>query len=474
MPDDRPGHPDWRSMHLWQFQPVRDVLGIAAIIGLLWVGHRLSVVTVPILLALMLAYLFEPLVRFVTRRGWFSRPGSAIAIIIAGFFILVVPASVGIGTAVVQGAGVARSLAATSADFLKVARFSREAMDPASGKRVVPPSPDASPPVVQFKGDGEQQAKDATAAEAAYNRLPRPVKVLTARVVTGQHPAESPEPAPRGAAEGSALFALVDMGLTWVQDNASAVAAAFGRQALGGGAEALGAVVRTAARIGTLALTLFLTAFFFYFFCTGYGRVLGFWESLIPERRRSRVVDLVQKMDRVIAGFVRGRLTIAFCLQILYTIGYWFIGVPAPLLMGLVVGALAIIPFVSTIAMPMAMILMIVSPEAAHWAWQQSWWWIVLGPVLLYASERVLDDYILTPAIQGKHTGMDTPSILFASLAGGVLAGVYGLLIAIPTAACLKIVLNEVFWPRFKAWAEGREKDFLPISRDDQHRAPGA
>ncbi len=60
---------------------------------------------------------------------------------------------------------------------------------------------------------------------------------------------------------------------------------------------------------------------------------------------------------------------------------------------------------------------------------------------------------------------MDTPTILFASIAGGALMGVYGLLLAIPVAACLKILLRELFWPRFKAWSEGEEKDFLPIGR---------
>ena len=78
---------------------------------------------------------------------------------------------------------------------------------------------------------------------------------------------------------------------------------------------------------------------------------------------------------------------------------------------------------------------------------------------------QVLDDYVLTPLIQGKSTNMDTPSILFASMAGGTLAGVYGLLLAIPVAACLKILLKEVFWPRFRVWAEGKAKDFLPIGK---------
>ncbi len=81
----------------------------------------------------------------------------------------------------------------------------------------------------------------------------------------------------------------------------------------------------------------------------------------------------------------------------------------------------------------------------------------------VYFVGQALDDYIFTPLIQGKSTNMDTPTILFASLAGGALFGVFGLLIAIPIAACLKILAQEVFWPRFKAWADGRAEDPLPI-----------
>jgi len=56
---------------------------------------------------------------------------------------------------------------------------------------------------------------------------------------------------------------------------------------------------------------------------------------------------------------------------------------------------------------------------------------------------------------------------------GGKLKGPDpGVLIAVPVAACLKILLKEVFWPRFQAWAEGRERDFLPIAREDDHIHP--
>ena len=69
--------------HLWEIQPVRDVLIILAIVGLIYLGYALSLVTVPILLAILLAYLFEPVVRgLLARYSRLKRP-QAVGIILA-------------------------------------------------------------------------------------------------------------------------------------------------------------------------------------------------------------------------------------------------------------------------------------------------------------------------------------------------------------------------------------------------------
>ena len=53
---------DLRTLHLWHLQPVRDLLVIAAVAGAVYVGYAMRTVTVPLLVALALAYLFEPIV----------------------------------------------------------------------------------------------------------------------------------------------------------------------------------------------------------------------------------------------------------------------------------------------------------------------------------------------------------------------------------------------------------------------------
>ena len=166
------------------------------------------------------------------------------------------------------------------------------------------------------------------------------------------------------------------------------------------------------------------------------------------------------QMDKVIAGFVRGRLTICFLLIVYYTLAYWVIGVPAWLVVGPIVGLLTLLPYAAGIGIPIAMLLLWLDPSAGL---RGEWYWIIGAPLAVHGFQQVMDDYFLTPKIQGDATGMDTPSILFASIAGGVLAGFYGLLLAIPVAACVKILLKELFWPRFRAWARGEKDDPLPI-----------
>ncbi len=425
-------------MHLFQIQWVRDLTVIALIVGIVYLGYRLSIVTVPILLALLLAYLFEPLIRTITRTGHISRQFAAASIIVAAGGLIVAPTIVGVGFAAVQGAQYASGLAR------EIGRL-RASLD-----------------------DPQNDAKRQAVPEGAWRRirdaiveLETPEELLAweppktnVPIVYPPPPPMPPRPAPP---EPDELAGLIRFVAGWIETNAADLA----KRALGTGASAVGAAVSTIANIGVLIFTGVLTAFFFFFFSTGWGQVLKFWEGLVPERKKGLVLDLVRKMDRVIAGFVRGRLTIVGILIIYGTLSYWLIGVPVPLIVGPIYGLFFLVPYLAGVAVPVAMLLMWLEPVSV--GWQTQWWWVLLAPIAVHLGAQLLDDWILSPIIQGKSTDMDTPTILFASIAGGALAGVYGLLLAIPAAACVKILIKELVWPRVQAYLEGRAPDILPI-----------
>ncbi len=451
--------PEWQHLRLWQIQPIRDLLLLAAIFGILYLGYLLSIVTVPLLLALALAYLFEPLVRKVTaHKKIISRPGMAIAIIVAAGVVIIVPAVLGIGFAVVQGTATATSVARNSNNLI----VSVQATDEAARREAF----------AKLKGEGWRSFSTYLSnlrreSEGEQNQVtpPEPIVGPPTEAQFFDDTAPSPPASMRPRAKQN-LYFLIDAALKSLRTNAAAI----GQQAVGTGTQAFGIVFRTIGSVGMVIFQAFLTAFFFYFFCTGWGKVLSFWESLIPDRKKGRVFDLVDKFDRVIAGFIRGRLIICFVLGIVITAAYFIIGVPVPLILGPIVALLFLIPFTHWLGAIMVIIAMALEPSGIPW--QQKWWWIVFAPIGVNLIGQALDDYLLTPRIQGKNTDLNMPSILFASIAGGALAGVYGLLIAIPAVACIKILLKDVFWPRFAAWAQGKEKDPLPIAHVDQH-GPG-
>ncbi len=456
---------DWRVLRLWQIQPLRDAALIIAVIGVLYLGKVLSLVTVPLLLALLLAYLVEPIVARLTRVRWISRQGAAVAIIAALGLVVVVPVVVGSVVGAIQGVSFLQRFGSNVTLLADVVAHPEK---PQAAARLPNDSwRSLARELVELRKQADRARAQASGADEAVERsIPQAAPPLAPDSASGVSlPAEpvdgSLSPSVAGPANPAAIqvYRGVETAIDWIKANSPTI----GRTALSTGVSALETAARWLTSFGTLVFGGFLTAFFFFFVCTGYGAVLEFWERLIPERKKGIAFNLMKQMDAVISGFVRGRLTICAILIAYYTFAYWLIGVPAPLILGPIIGTLALVPYAAAVGMPMAMLLIWVGPNLA--GFQGEWWWIVGAPLGVSAISQVLDDYVLTPTIQGKSTGMDTPTILFASLAGAVLAGFYGLLVAIPVAACIKILLKETVWPRLRDWAQGKATDPLPISR---------
>lgn len=446
----------WRDLHLWQIQPVRDVLLVLAVYGLLYLGYVLSTVTVPMLLALLLAYLVEPLVRLLTSKvTWVSRKVAAGGIILAIALVVVVPLVAGLTFGLMQGVSAVNGVTSNvvrlqqSIDNPEDAEL-REALPSDTWRRARDYLVGLDAP------EQDESATDAIDADAGGGPAAGPgdaeVSVSQAGTSTEAITLTTSQKFGRQAIRG-----LRD----WLDANLGSIGQRIGGEALEAGAWVIRAIGNLTVSLGLFGFGAFLTLFFFFFFSTGLGEVGRFFRKLIPREHRARTLELAGKMDAVIAGFIRGRLIIMVILSVEFIVAYWLIGVPAPLLLGIVVGVLSAVPYLSLVGIPVSIVLMLLEPSGV--AWQNAWWWVLGAPVATYFLVQATDDYIWTPKIQGKATDMDTPTILFAVLAGGALAGIYGVLVAIPVAACLKILVREVLWPKVTAWIEGRAKDPLPI-----------
>lgn len=447
------GRGDWRSLHLWEIQPLRDAAIVAAVIGVLYAGYVASVVTVPLLLSVLLAYLFDPLMRWMSERQGVRRRTGAL-VLIAGFAgVVVVPGVLGMS----YGTAQLTAVVAEAVDQLERVNTAVSAARPGEGGRVAASGVSGEEAGVGGEaGGGEVGA--GLSYEAAQLAVPEGTiwSWLRDTVRAAKERSAAGEPM-------SAVERTVSIGYEWARSRIGgerSLSESERRLLVEGAGEAARAVAGVTRDVVSLGFMAFLTAFFFYFVASGWAKLLSLARGLIPTAHASRVLELVTKFDRAVAGFVRGRLTVSFVQAGILTVGYAAIGTPAAFIVGPVVGLLALIPYASSIGIPAAWVLMLIDPAGGV---RGEWWWIALSPVVLYALVQVIDDYVLMPTIVGQQTNMDTPTILFASLAGGAILGFYGLLVAIPLAACIKILVRELLWPAFKEWREGRKKDFLPF-----------
>jgi predicted PurR-regulated permease PerM len=451
-----------RRLHLWQIQGVRDVILGAFILGVVYLGYALSSVTVPLLLGLLLAYLFEPLVQWLSRFRWCPRPVAAVGIITIAGGGLLLALALAVPLAVGQAASLIETLRSGRVEA-RVVQLIEIVPEPYRS--------DAERGASWIFGHPVGRAGDALGSDVSTGRDAQ-ADPAEPRGEPTDEPAESDTPPPV-ADSGLAAADAND-----VDESAPTLANRLGSAASqpsvrGAGFSLLGLAgsgLRTiyGAVIGTLALLLavVLIPFYFYYFSVSYPKTLEFFGDLVPEEHRGTVFTLARKMDAAVAGFVRGRIVISGIMGAMLAVGWLTVGVPYAILLGLVTGVLCAVPYLGGVGVPLAVGLLAFDNLGVAEADRMGWWAVVLWPTVVFGVVQLFESYILTPVIAGKATDLSPLAIFVAVLAGGALAGIYGMLLSIPVAACVKIILVDVVLPRIQAWTRGETSDPLPVDMD--------
>jgi predicted PurR-regulated permease PerM len=195
-----------------------------------------------------------------------------------------------------------------------------------------------------------------------------------------------------------------------------------------------------------ITLVLVLVPIFFILFALNFERLTSRIMTLIPPAYRSRATDILERMDRAISGFFRGRFMIGLMTAPLYSFGWALADVPYWSLLGIATGVLTIIPYASAVGWPLAVMLkyldVLASPDSGA-----GWLAIMIWPSVTYLAVQFVESWILTPWIQSQSLDLSVPTVMIVVLIGGAVGGFFGLLLAIPLAACVKILLEEYVLP---------------------------
>ena len=161
---------------------------------------------------------------------------------------------------------------------------------------------------------------------------------------------------------------------------------------------------------------------------------------LAPRSRRPRMVLLTDEILNRVGGYVLGNLL----TSLIAGLGTWvwalIFGIPYGLLLALLVALIDLIPIVgSTIGgIIVSLVALTVSPT------------IAIATAIFYFTYRFLEDYLLTPRIMARTVAVPGLVTVVATVMGGALLGIVGALVAIPVAAAIKLLLEEVASPRLE------------------------
>jgi predicted PurR-regulated permease PerM len=187
--------------------------------------------------------------------------------------------------------------------------------------------------------------------------------------------------------------------------------------------------------LGFLA-ELLLVPVFAYYFLLDWPHIKHRVARIVPPRRRTQVLTIAGEVDDVVSGWVRGQATVTILLVILYAAAFSILGIHLAIPIGIVVGALTVIPFVGTFvgaAIAIGITLL-------DWQGIQP----VVGVGVIIVVLHLLEAMVLTPKIVGHRVGLSESAALFAVVAGGKLLGFVGILLAVPLAATVAVLLRHV------------------------------
>lgn len=161
----------------------------------------------------------------------------------------------------------------------------------------------------------------------------------------------------------------------------------------------------------------------------------GFYR-IIPQRWRMEWRRLWQDINHVIRQFIRGDLLIALIVGTLIGIGVKLVGMEYALLIGLICGIFDIIPYFGPVigAVPAILLALTISPVMA-----------VKVALVIFLVQQ-LEGNIISPKLMGESVGLHPLWVIFALLACGELAGFWGLFLAVPLAAVIRVVFNHVYY----------------------------
>jgi predicted PurR-regulated permease PerM len=162
--------------------------------------------------------------------------------------------------------------------------------------------------------------------------------------------------------------------------------------------------------------------------------------AMLPRGRlRWRGDEFFQDINSTLAAYIRAQLTACLLIGAICSVGFALLGLPSPLVLGLIAGMLEFVPLVGPLVVAILAVLL---------ALLHSGYAMAFAMLLFLGVLRIVQDYVIYPRIIGQGIHLHPLAVILAILAGAEIAGVAGIFLAIPVIAVLTV--------SYRHWLEHR------------------
>ncbi|PWE31297.1 AI-2E family transporter [Maritimibacter sp. 55A14] len=199
------------------------------------------------------------------------------------------------------------------------------------------------------------------------------------------------------------------------------------------GGELINGVLATAVSVISGLVFLVVAPVVAFYMLLDWDNMVARIDDLLPRDHAPVVRRLAGEIDAVLAGFVRGQLSVCLILGTAYAVALMVAGLNFGLVVGLVAGLLTFIPYVGSI---------VGGTLAIGLALFQFWGdpLMIVAVAAIFAAGQMIEGNLLTPKLVGGSVGLHPVWLLFALSAFGSLFGFVGMLVAVPVAAMLGVL----------------------------------
>lgn len=201
------------------------------------------------------------------------------------------------------------------------------------------------------------------------------------------------------------------------------------------GTEAAKTVFSSALSVLNALLFLVVVPVVAFYLLLDWDNMVAKIDALLPRDHAPVIRDLAGRIDRVLAAFVRGQISVCIVLGAFYSVTLMLAGLDFGLLVGAIAGTITFIPYVGAL---------VGGALAIGLALFQFWGdWVSIGIVAgIFAVGQFLEGNVITPRLVGNSVGLHPVWLLFALSAFGSVLGFVGMLVAVPVTAALGVIMR--------------------------------